>query len=265
MASWLGVGLAGTVIFWAMSQMGGRALVSLHGIVMVLGGSLAALLINSSFSELLSALARLGTVFFPSSMPTAERAIAEIVRLARKARAEGGILALQRESPDFAGGFLNRCLLVAISSGEAAEIRNTMEAEIRQLRLARQEDANLFRTLGTLAPMFGLMGTVVGMIEVLRLLSEPTKLGDAMALALSSALFGIALANFFCIPVAGRIRGLSLSDTLVREVLLEGVLDIFGGAAPYLIELRLAAYSTARRRELAAREAAPAARAVLRA
>ena len=96
------------------------------------------------------------------------------------------------------------------------------------------------------------------MIRVLGTISEPTKLAPYMALALSSAFLGIALANFVCVPLAGAIRLMSLRETVLLELLLEGVLDIVAGKAPYLVELHLAAYSAQRRAQLEAREAAPA-------
>lgn len=258
---WLGLAAAAAVIAWGFSQSGASLLISnLHGVGIVFGGSLAALLINTPLSQAASAAARLMSLLVPTGFPSPQAAAEEAVKLARKAKEEGGILALQQESLDFADGFLHRAIVVAVTSSEAAEIRSVMEAEIRQLRVSRQEDSNVFRTLGILAPMFGLMGTLLGMIHVLRVLTEPTKLGTAMAMALSSALVGIMVANFFCVPVAGRIRLEAMKDGLVREILLEGVLAIFEGKAPYLVELHLASYARRRRAELSAQAAAPPAR-----
>lgn len=258
---WLGAAAAAAVIAWGFSQSGTALLLSnLHGVGIVLGGSLAALLINTPLPQAASAAARLAGLFVPTGFPSPEAAAAEAVRLARKAREEGGILALQLESPAFADGFLRRALVVAATSSEAAQVRAVMEAEIRRFRLSRQEDANVFRTLGILAPMFGLMGTLLGMIHVLRVLTDPSKLGPAMAMALSSALLGIMVANFLCVPVAGRIRLEAMREGLVREILLEGVLAILEGKAPYLVELHLASYARRREAELASQAASPAGR-----
>ena len=155
-----------------------------------------------------------------------------------------------------ADGFLHRAIGVAIATGETADTRRVMEKEVKQLRIGRQEDANVFRTIGTLAPMFGILGTLLGMIQVLGTMSaDPTKVGPSMALALSSAFLGISVANFFCVPVAGHIRLAAMRETMVLELLLEGLLDIAAGKPPYLVEMHMASYSSQRRKELEAAEA----------
>jgi chemotaxis protein MotA len=116
-----------------------------------------------------------------------------------------------------------------------------LELEVRRRRINRQEDANVFRTLGTLAPMFGLMGTLLGMLNVLTNMSEPSKLGPAMALALSSAFIGISMSNFICIPLAGHIRLLAMRETMIFEMLIDGILSIAMNQPTYQVELRMGA------------------------
>jgi chemotaxis protein MotA len=197
-------------------------------------------------------LASVTTLFLPLRLPGEEAIIAEMSRLARRAQSEGGLLALQGESPDFAGGFLNRAINVAIATGESHEARRVLETEIRQLRIRRQEDANLLRTMGTLSPMFGLLGTLIGMIKVLQTVSTPTKVGPAMALALSSAFVGIASANLVCVPLAGQIRLRTITETILLEMILEGVLDIAAGKPSSLVEMHLVSYAQSRQRGAAA-------------
>src|SRR5262245_7549892 len=112
---WLGMAAAAAVIAWGFSQSGASLLISnLHGVGIVFGGSLAALLINAPLAQAASAFARLMSLFLPSSYPSPEAAVAEAVKLARKAKEEGGILALQQESLEFAEGFLHRAVVVAV-------------------------------------------------------------------------------------------------------------------------------------------------------
>lgn len=256
---WFGFLVAAGLLWWgAATSNSASALVNSHGVLVVIGGTAAATLISTPPRVLASAFVRMAALFMPNRLPSPEQAAAEMVRIARLAQTGGGLLSVQNEGRDMAEGFVHRALTVAIAAGETSETRRILEKEIRQLRIGRQEDANVFRTIGTLSPMFGILGTLLGMIQVLQSFSEPTKLGPAMALALSSAFMGIAIANFLCIPVAGMIRLASMAETLVLEVLMEGVLDIAAGKAPYLVELHLASYSRQRREELAAQEAAPA-------
>jgi chemotaxis protein MotA len=181
-------------------------------------------------------------VMIPGRQPTVDEVAAEIIRLSKKAQAEGGLLALRGESPGFAGGFLQRAVSAAAACGETVAARQILELEVRRRRINRQEDANVFRTLGTLAPMFGLMGTLLGMLNVLTNMSEPSKLGPAMALALSSAFIGISMSNFICIPLAGHIRLLAMRETMIFEMLIDGILSIAMNQPTYQVELRMGAY-----------------------
>lgn len=255
---WVGFVLAALLVGWGMTSSGTPgALLNRHGVLVVLGGTVAATLIAVPLRQLGSAFVRLGGLFLPSPLPSPEEAVAEIVRLARVAQTGGGILALQEEGRELAGGFPYRAISVAIATGESAETRRVLEREIKQTRIGRQEDANVFRTIGVLSPMFGILGTLLGMIEVLGSLSEPAKVGPAMALALSSAFLGIAIANFLCIPIAGQLRLTAMRETLVLEILLEGIVEIAAGKAPYVVELHLSSYLAQRRTDSEAGAGAP--------
>lgn len=241
---WVGIVGAAVIIRWGIGRAGflnGSA--DVEGAIVVLGGLTSAMLIHCSVAQLLGALKTLLKLFVPSGLPSPEECVTELTRLARKAHREGGVLSLQDDSREFAGGFLHRAIVVAIASGESDETRRIMEAEVRQIRHARNEEANVFRSAGVLAPMFGLLGTLLGMVKVLASMSDPTKAGAAMAVALSSAFLGIAIANFICVPVAGQIRVMAMNETLVYEIMLEGVVDIAAGKSPYVVELHLSAYA----------------------
>lgn len=240
---WFGFISAGAILAWSLLQQGvARNILNAHGLVIVLGGAAAAMIISTPAAQLLTALRTLLWSLAPSGLPSRSAVASEVIRLSHKARAEGGILALRDESPDFADGFLRRALATAAACSETAAARELLEAEIRNRRLARQEDANVFRTLGNLSPMFGLLGTLLGMLKVLSTMSDPSKLGPGMALALSSAFIGIVVANFFCVPIAGQIRLLAMRQTMILEMIMEGALDIATNRPAYQVEMRMTAY-----------------------
>jgi chemotaxis protein MotA len=241
---WFGMVLLVVAMVYSFASGGGtNSLFNVHGVIIVIGGTFVATLVNCPLRNILSAAASVLSLFLPSRLPRPRDIVAEMARLARRAQTEGGLLSLQNESPRFADGFLRRAVNVAVSSGESNEIRRILETEIRQLRIRRQEDSNLVRTIGTLSPMFGLLGTLLGMVQVLEALSVPTRVGPAMAMALSSAFIGIAFANLFCLPVAGQMRLHAMSETMALEMILEGVLDIASGKPPALVELHLQGYA----------------------
>ena len=228
-----------------------------HGIGIVLGGTLCAMLVDSSFTGLLGMLRSLALLVAPPSLPTIEEAISELVRLSRRSKAEGGLLALQGESADFAGGFLSRAIEVALRNNTTSEVRQILEEDIRQRRIRWIAEENRFRTMAVLFPMFGLLGTLLGIVGVLKNISDYAKVGPAMALSITTAFYGIAFSNLICVPVAGKLRSRAMREMLLCEVIMEGVVDILSARQPFQVESHLLAYATDRAK--AAAEPAPAA------
>jgi len=240
---WLGLVSTGGVLAWILMSPGtGRNIFDPHGLVIVFGGLAAAMLVNTALAQISSAVRTVLWVLFPAGLPTPADTAAEVSRLSRKARAEGGILALRGEGGEFAGGFLKYALETIAACGETSGSREILDIAIRRKRIQRQEDANVLRTMATLAPMFGLLGTLVGMLQVLNAMTEPTRLGPAMALALSSAFVGIGISNFICVPLAGNIRSQAMQETLILEMILEGMLEISINRPTFQVEMRMAAY-----------------------
>lgn len=240
---WLGIISTASVIAWILNAPGtGRNIFDPHGLVIVFGGLGASMLVNTTFAQIYGAIRTVFWVLFPGNRATPASAVAEIGRLSRRARAEGGILALRGQGGTFADGFLKYALDTVSACGETNSAREILDIAIRRKRIQRTEDANVLRTMATLAPMFGLLGTLVGMLQVLTSMSDPTRLGPAMALALSSAFIGISVANFFCVPLAGHIRAASMDETLVLEMIVEGILEVSINKPTFQVELRMAAY-----------------------
>ncbi len=235
--------LGGAVVAWGIFSSGiGDKLLSPHGIVIVLGGTLAATVINTSYKRFMSGLRAFLEIFSSAKIPSVEEAVRVLTGMAETAQRQGGIMAISNPDPAFAGGFLKRAIGVAMISAESRETRNILEEEIRLRRLDVQEDSNFFRTAGVLSPMFGLIGTLFGIIQTLSNISDPTTIGKSMAVAISSAFFGIALSNLLFVPVANKIRLRAMEETLVLQLILEGVIDIMGGKTPHLIDMHLRGY-----------------------
>jgi len=255
MSVWFGLISSASVMVWILLRPGAaRNVFDPHGLLIVFGGLASAMLINTTLPQIYSAIKTIIWVLFPSHVNTAGETGAELARLSRRARAEGGILALRGEGGQFAGGFLKYALETVSACGETNSARDILDIAIRRRRIQRQEDANVLRTMATLAPMFGLLGTLVGMLQVLNSMSEPTRLGPAMALALSSAFIGIGVANFVCVPLAGQIRSQSMQETMILEMILEGVLEIVINRPTFQVALRMAAYQDLKMDEAASAE-----------
>lgn len=246
----VGVALGAFVMLWGVMTSGiADKLLNAHGIVIVVGGTLAATVINTSYKRFLAGSKALGDIFLRQPLPSVDECVRTIIQMSDTAQKQGGIMALTNVDPRFAGGFLKRAVGVAMVSAQSMETRNILEEEIRRRRLDISEDSNFYRTAGVLSPMFGLIGTLFGIIQTLSNISDPTLIGKSMATAISSAFFGIALSNLVFVPVANKIRLRAMEETLILQLLLEGVMDIMSGKTPHLIEMHLRGYQ----QELAAR------------
>lgn len=239
----LGFIFGAIVVAWGILSSGiGDKLADPHGIIIVMGGTLAATFISASYKRFVSGVRALFDIFKGSATPGVDECVRTIVQLSDTAQKQGGIMALTSVDARFAGGFLKRAINVAMVSAQSVETRAILEEEVRRRRLDIQEDSNLYRTMGVLSPMFGLIGTLFGIIQTLSNISDPTMIGRSMAVAISSAFFGIALSNLFCVPVANKIRLRAMEETLALQMILEGVIDIMSGKSPHLIEMHLRGY-----------------------
>lgn len=216
-------------------------LVNPHAVFIVLGGTLAAILINTPLRYFLRTILEIRSVLFRVNENTPEKIIPHILALAEQCRA-GGLTALREADPKVAGGFLNRAATAAFEYNDHNFVKKIMEEEINQAADDMNEIVNIYRTMSILAPMFGLLGTLLGIIEVLKEITNPESIGPAMAMAITSAFYGILFANLVCVPVAGKLRIKIWTEVKVKSMILEGVLEIMKGSVPIMIERRLESY-----------------------
>lgn len=253
-------GLAGAALLlvWGMRQGAAlTAFLNLHGAVIVLGGTACAAMVNCSAAELRDA-ARAGLgLFLAPGHASPEAAVPRLVELCRLAR-RGGPRALREAAVGDA--FLERCLDACLTLNDRASVREALERDINHMRARHTATANVLRVMGLLSPMFGLLGTLIGIIAVLRSLADPASAGPAMAAAISSAFYGILMSNLVFVPMANKLRSRSIAEALGREVVMTGVLDIFFTTrAPAALEAALDGFLAARRATGAAESPAPAA------
>lgn len=232
------------VLYWGVKEGGSvSAFINLHGVMIVCGGTFFAAMINSSAQEMRSAL-RAGLQLFASHKVKApEEMIPIIVELCRKAR-QGGVRAIQDAGAEAGDdGFMGRVIDACLVLNDERLARDAVIAEINQVRTRHRETGNIFRVMGLLAPMFGLLGTLIGIIAVLRNLSDASQAGPAMAVAISSAFYGIVLSNLVCVPAANKLRSRSMTELLSKEVVLIGILTIvFSSRSPMAVEAGLSGY-----------------------
>lgn len=164
--------------------------------------------------------------------------INEIVELATRARREG-ILGLEKLAPNVSDPFLSRALLMAIDGADSATIRDTMEISMTQEEEVGENAAKAYEAAGGYAPTVGIIGAVLGLIQVMKNLSDMEAVGQGIATAFIATIYGVAFANMLCLPLGGRIKLRVKEETNIKEMMLQGVLAIQEGTNPKLVRDRL--------------------------
>jgi chemotaxis protein MotA len=185
-----------------------------------------------------------------------EALIEEIIFYARVAR-RGSLLALEPLVPQAAHPFLGQALQLALDVSNRVELQTVLETELRMRERQGETDAKTLEVAGGFAPTIGIIGTVVGLIEVLRHFANLQSVGFGIGTAFVSTIYGLAMANLLLLPAAHRIRARVAENFEIQEMIIDGVLSLTDNVHPALIRLRLSAYM--RKRDVQIRDAATSA------
>jgi len=218
-------------------------------IFIVLGGTLASVMLHYPLRVIFTFPKLMSMVFFPK-VKNPREGIDKVVELSYIARREG-LLALEEAAVNIDDPFLQKGILLVVDGAEPDAIRSIMETELSFMEERHKECRGMLESAASYAPAFGMIGTLIGLINMLKYLSEPDKLGPSMAVALVTTFYGSILANMVFLPMAGKLNNYSQQEVLYKEVLLEGILSIHAGENPRLIEEKLAAFLSPKSRQQA--------------
>jgi len=224
----------------------------LPSIYITVGGTIGALLISYPFSRILTMPKLFWKVLFPRRLDM-KAAIDQIIELASIARREG-ILALENRAMEMNDPFLRKGIFLVVDGTESELVRNILETELAYLEERHKHGQEMFESGATFAPAFGMIGTLIGLVNMLKHLSETDTLGPSMAVALITTFYGCILANMFFSPIAAKLKQLSAEEVLYKEILLEGILSIQAGENPRIIEEKLVAFLPPKARREAVQE-----------
>ncbi|WKZ57158.1 MAG: MotA/TolQ/ExbB proton channel family protein [Bdellovibrionota bacterium] len=208
-------------------------------LLLVLGGTLGATLTQCSSRDLLFTWRSLQQGFALPSSPV-ERANA-MLRLAADTR-RSGVLVLEQHSQAVRDRFLRLGLELTADGTKAEEIGRVLENELRCSEEQDSRAVTVLETMGTYAPAMGLIGTLLGLIQMLQLLDKPTQLGPAMGLALVTTLYGAMLANCVCLPLAGKLRSRMKEQALIKRITIEGMQSIARNENALALEQKLQSF-----------------------
>ena len=240
----LGIGLVlGSIM------MGGGGIgpfINIPSMMITVGGSFAALLINFPLGQVLGVFGVVKTCFM-TKLPTPSETIEKFKEMSAIARKDG-LLALEEKVAEVEDDFMRRGLEMVVSGTAKEEVASILETEIAYIDERHKGGKKVIDAWGAGAPAFGMVGTLIGLVQMLRTLDDPSKIGGGMATALLTTLYGAVLANLFCIPLAGKLEARNKEEIMVRELILNGLLAIAEGQAPRAIHSRLTAFLSPRTR-----------------
>lgn len=224
----------------AWTGVGLRYFLQPTGVLIVLGGTLGTLFLTTPVHALAHAFRRISGL---KSTPTVERTalVEEIVSYARLIRRQG-LLGSEAAIQNAGNAFLRDGLLLALDVRSRAELQSALETALRLRDRQGEADARVFEVAGGYAPTFGIVGTVVGLVQVLNRFSNLQTVGYGIGTAFVSTLYGLVLANAVLLPLAQRIRARSAEDFEMQEMVVEGVLSIVDQIHPSLLRLRLESF-----------------------
>ena len=210
------------------------------GALIVIGGTLGVMLVTTPKASLVHSFGRVMDLVSSEDVDR-EALIEEIIFYARVAR-RGSLLALEPLIPQAVHPFFGQALQLALDIGSRTELQTVLENELRMRERQGETDAKTLEVAGGFAPTIGIIGTVVGLIEVLRHFANLQSVGFGIGTAFVSTIYGLALANLLLLPAAHRIRARVAENFEIQELIIEGVLSLSDGVHPALIRLRLNAY-----------------------
>jgi len=223
--------------------------------LIVFGGTLGAVLLQFPLSVVQSAVVSLSLVFLTRSANPGET-VKEMVVYAQKARKEG-IVSLDRELENISDPFLRKSLMLAVDGTEPAELRKIMQVELQSRAEHGENIPRVFEAAGGFSPTIGIIGAVLGLIQVMQHLDNIGEVGKGIAVAFVATIYGVGLANLFLLPIAGKLRIRQSEELLHQEIMLEGVVSILEGMNPRMLETKLISFLAREDREKAASEPAP--------
>lgn len=237
-----GLILAAAGILGGMTIEGGKLaqIMQPTAAMIVLGGTIGGVMISYPLPVVISSFKRLSQVIFERGV-NLEGLIQEMLGYAQKARKEG-IVSLDSGLEKVQNPFLKKALMLAIDGTEPEELRKIMELDMENMSEQEEKAPQVFEAAGGYAPTMGIVGAVLGLIQVMQHLSDVSEVGRGIAVAFVATIYGLVCANLIFLPSAGKLKHRNRQEELTREMILEGVISILEGLNPRMVETKLRGY-----------------------
>jgi chemotaxis protein MotA len=205
--------------------------------LIVIGGTMGAVMLQFPLKTFLGAIKRLMRVFISGASDN-EEVLKQLVQFANKAR-KSGIVSLDQDLGTVKDPFFRQALMLAIDGTEPNEVRKIMQMELDNKSEMEEKIPQVFEAAGGYSPTVGIIGAVLGLIQVMQHLDNITEVGRGIAVAFVATIYGVALANLIFLPAAGKLKIRHREDQMAKEMVLEGVISILEGMNPRMMETKL--------------------------
>ena len=243
-ATLLGIVLGAVMVVFGIITSGGVSamgnFIDPPSIVITIGGSLSSLLSSYTMPEVINNLKGLGVAFKDPKMDHGA-VIRQIIDLSNVARKEG-LLALEEVAGNLDDEFMKKGILLIVDGTEPELVRGILETELVNMDDRHKSMAGFYDTWAALGPAWGMIGTLVGLVNMLKKLDDFNTIGPNMATALLTTLYGSLIANWFCTPIANKMKNINSKEYQMKEIVIEGLLSIQAGENPRVIEEKLKSF-----------------------
>jgi chemotaxis protein MotA len=216
------------------------AFVNIPSILVVLGGTFAATLVGYPLSDFLKVF-KFGMKIFMFKIQPAEEIISNLVETSNKAR-KGGLLSIEGDIQSTSDPYLAQALQMTVDGVKTADIAAIMQKKMALTKKTLDVGSNMFSSMGSYAPAFGMIGTLIGLVQMLANLDDPSSIGPKMAVAMITTFYGAVLANLFFIPMSDKLCGRNEEEIVNMNIIFEGIISIREGEHPKLMEDKLNIY-----------------------
>jgi len=206
-------------------------------VAIVIGGSVAAVMVSFPIRNIASLTKVMKNCFFAKN-PDPHVLIADMVKYAEVARRDG-ILALENATADITDPFLVSGIQMAVDGTDPDQIESILMSDLEAVEQRHSDGKAIFESFGRYAPAFGMVGTLIGLVIMLKNMNDPSKIGPAMAVALITTLYGALVANLFALPMADKLALRSRDEMAVKMIIIKGVMAIQSGDNPRIVEQKL--------------------------
>ena len=230
-------------LFGVFSSGGASGLLNmfdLPSIIITLGGSISGTLASNKLQDFIAGLKSI-TLTFKEVPQDPAAVIRNIIDLSNTARKEG-LLALEEAANGIEDEFLKKGIMLVVDGTDPELVRGIMETDLGCIEQRHKKSIAVWEKWGELGPAWGMIGTLVGLVNLLNNMDDASAIGPNMATALITTLYGSLLANWICAPITSKLKGYNESEIMQREIMIEGLLSIQAGENPRVIEEKLKSF-----------------------